>query len=98
MSKNLGKGYKLYYIGRTRLWPECVLWLGGLRRSMNAQLSHFYDRRHPEQQYDVYLSLRFRNKPVSANIAEVVLVKCDSHSPRPAAAPATTEKAAEKTR
>ena len=98
MSRNLGKGYKLYYIGRTRLWPECVLWLGGLRRSMNAQLSHFYDRRHPEQQYDVYLSLRFRNKPVSANIAEVVLVKCDGHSPRPAAAAPAAEKTTEKPR
>ena len=98
MSKNLGKGYKLYYIGRTRLWPECVLWLGGLRRSMNAQLSHFYDRRHPEQEYDVYLSLRYRNKPVSANIAEVVLIKCDAHSPRPASGTAAAEKSVEKQR
>ena len=85
IQKNVGKGFRLYYIGRTRLYPQCVLWLGGVRLSMNAQLSHFFDPRHPEQEYDVYLSIRARAKPVSAYLGEVVLIKCDGHSPGEAA-------------
>lgn len=82
LRKNAGKGYKLYYIGRTRLWPQCVLWLGGLRRSMNVQLSHLYDPRRPEREYDVYLSIKYRRQPSSAYLAEAVLIRCDRHSPR----------------
>ena len=75
-----------------------MLWLGGLRVSMNAQLSHFYDRKRPGREYDVYLSLRYRKQPRSANIAEVVLIPCDGHSPRPAApAPQNRSLATEKT-
>jgi len=84
--RNAGKGYKLYYIGHTRLYPMCVLWLGGLRVSMNAQLSHLYDPRRPEQEYDVYLSIKYRRQPSSAYLDEVVLVKRDRHSPRSEAA------------
>ena len=80
--QNAGKGYRLYYIGHTRLYPMCVLWLGGMRASMNAQLSHLYDASKPEQVYDVYLSIRYSGQPSSAYLDEVVLIKRDQHSPK----------------
>ena len=81
--QNAGKGYQLYYIGHTKLYPMGVLWLGGLRASMNAQLSHFYDSNCPEQEYDVYLSIDYRSQPSSAHLDEVILIKRDQYSPKP---------------
>ncbi len=81
LRKNAGKGYILYYVGRTRLWPQCVLWLGGFRRSMNVQLSHLFNPLHPEWEYDVYLSIKYRREPSSAYLGEAVLIRCDQYSP-----------------
>ena len=75
--QNANKGYSLYFIGHTKLYPMSVLWLGGLRASMNAQLSHLYDSRNPDQEYDVYLSISYRSQSSSAYLDEVILIRRD---------------------
>ena len=50
--------YKLYFCGRTRLYPQSAIFFTGLDKRGWAQVGEWCDARDPEAEYDVYLSLK----------------------------------------
>ena len=50
--------YRLYFCGRTRLYPQCIIYLGMLDKLGWVQVGHFFDPKNPKAEYDVYLSVK----------------------------------------
>ena len=64
--------YKLYFCGRTRLYPQATIYMGMLDKLGWAQVGQCWDPKHPKAEYDVYLSVKVDEEGVLW-FSEVVL-------------------------
>ena len=71
LRKHVGE-YRLYFCGRTRLYPQCVIPFASMDRLGWAQLGQCWDPKHPAAEYDVYLSVMVDDDGV-LRFSEVVL-------------------------
>ena len=67
-------GYRLYYLGKTMLWPDCEQTLYRFVPGVYAPAGYLYDPAHPRKVYDVYGSFRF-DAPDGLSCDQVVLVE-----------------------
>ena len=51
--------YRLYFFGRTRLYPRCAILTVVLDKRGRIQPGRHFDPKHPDAEYGVYLSLKF---------------------------------------
>ena len=81
VQKAADKGYQMYYIGTSRLWPDSLLSLnfcyGG---AGGVTLGYLWEEENPEQKYDFYLSLRLEDDGKTLWCSELVLVKSNKPS------------------
>jgi hypothetical protein len=78
VQKTAGRGYQMYYIGTSRLWPDSMLSFnigGGM-----VTLGYLWDAGSPEQKYDFHLSLKLEDDGRTLWCGELVLVKSDRPS------------------
>ena len=78
VQKAAGRGYQMYYIGTSRLWPDSMLSFnigGGM-----VTLGYLWDAGSPEQKYDFHLSLKLEDDGRTLWCGELVLVKSDKPS------------------
>lgn len=69
-------GYQLYYLGKTMLWPDCMMTVYRFVPGVYAPAGYLYDPAHPRRLYDVYVSLRF-DAPDGLSCDQVVLVEAE---------------------
>ena len=50
--------YRLYFCGRTRLYPQSLIYMGGLDRLGWVLVGQCWDPKNPDAEYDVYLSVK----------------------------------------
>ena len=50
--------YRLYFFGRTRLYPQSLIYMGALDRLGWVLTGQCWDPKHPDAEYDVYLSVK----------------------------------------
>ena len=74
--RNSKPGYHLYYLGKTMLWPDCMMTVYRFVPGVYAPAGYLYDAAHPRKLYDVYVSLRF-DAPDNLSCDQVVLVECE---------------------
>ena len=55
--KDNGK-YAYHYIGTTRVWQDSLIMTFGIRDGSGVMTGVLYDPEHPEQRFDVYISLK----------------------------------------
>ena len=72
-------GYHLYYLGKTMLWPDCMMTVYRFVPGVYAPAGYLYDPAHPRRLYDVYVSLRF-DAPDGLSCDQVVLVDTGEES------------------
>jgi hypothetical protein len=69
-------GYQLYYLGKTMLWPDCMMTVYRFVPGVYAPAGYLYDPAHPRKVYDIYGSFRF-DAPDGLSCDQVVLVEGD---------------------
>ncbi len=69
-------GYHLYYLGKTMLWPDCMMTVYRFVPGVYAPAGYLYDPAHPRKLYDVYVSLRL-DAPDNLSCDQVVLVESE---------------------
>ena len=74
--RNSKPGYHLYYLGKTMLWPDCMMTVYRFVPGVYAPAGYLYDAAHPRKLYDVYVSLRF-DAPDNLSCDQVVMVECE---------------------
>ena len=67
--------YHYHYIGTTRLFPESLIHTAGIRHGSGVMTGLLYDFEHPEQRYDVYISLKRKGQKLWFD--EMLFVKSD---------------------
>ena len=92
-----GKPYKMHFLGRTALsraaWVivpphkyRTQQYVGGMNGHAVAHIGHYFDKKAPNQQWDIYVSNRFDNKQ-QVYTDRIVLIKVTDPSKKPLLAP-----------